>query len=232
MNKLYVFSCMILAWSCQSPVNESTAEGEHAAKGGHHHGHANEHMNKRTFEELVASFESPERAEWQKPDSVVAFLGELQGKTVMDIGSGTGYFSFRLAGAGATVICADVDERFLNYIVEHRAEKGYSEEQVQTRKIPYDSSNLKAGEVDLVLIVNTYHHIENRVAYFAEVKSGLKPGGKLVVIDFRKEEMPVGPPIEMKMKAEKIEAELRESGFAEIDVNDSLLPYQYIVTAY
>ena len=73
-------------------------------------------MNQRPFEELVAHFEDPSRDEWQKPDAVLAQLGDLQGKKVMDIGSGTGYFSFRMAKAGAQVICADVDERFLEYI--------------------------------------------------------------------------------------------------------------------
>jgi len=230
MKKFYLL-CLLFAWGCQNNTNQSTVEEDHTENHGHHHGHANEHMNKRPFEELVANFESPERAEWQKPDSVIAFLGDLEGKTVMDIGSGTGYFSFRMAEAGANVICADVDERFLNYIAERRAEKGLTEAQVETRKVPYDSSKLQEGEADLVIIVNTYHHIENREDYFAEVKRGLKPGGRLVVIDFRKEETPVGPPLEMKITEEKVMDELREAGFTDMQVNNDLLPYQYIITA-
>lgn len=231
MKKLAYLLCLLFAWGCQNNTNQSTVEEDHTENHGHHHGHANEHMNKRPFEELVANFESPERAEWQKPDSVIAFLGDLEGKTVMDIGSGTGYFSFRMAEAGANVICADVDERFLNYIAERRAEKGLTEAQVETRKVPYDSSKLQEGEADLVIIVNTYHHIENREDYFAEVKRGLKPGGRLVVIDFRKEETPVGPPVEMKITEEKVMDELREAGFTDMQVNNDLLPYQYIITA-
>ena len=231
MKKLVYLLCLLLAWGCQNNTNQSTVEEDHAENHGHHHGHANEHMNKRPFEELVANFESPERAEWQKPDSVIAFLGDLEGKTVMDIGSGTGYFSFRMAEAGANVICADVDERFLNYIAERRAEKGLTEAQVETRKVPYDSSKLQENEADMVLIVNTYHHIENREDYFAEIKRGLKPGGRLVVIDFRKEETPVGPPVEMKITEEKVMDELREAGFTDMQVNNDLLPYQYIITA-
>lgn len=231
MKKLVYLLCLLFAWGCQNTTNQSTVEEDHAENHGHHHGHANEHMNKRPFEELVANFESPERAEWQKPDSVIAFLGDLEGKTVMDIGSGTGYFSFRMAEAGANVICADVDERFLNYIAERRAEKGLTEAQVETRKVPYDSSKLQENEADMVLIVNTYHHIGDREDYFAEVKRGLKPGGRLVVIDFRKEETPVGPPVEMKIAEEKVMDELREAGFTDMQVNNDLLPYQYIITA-
>ncbi len=231
MKEVLYYLFFLLVLGCQNHAKQPTAEGHQTANHGHHHGHANEHMNKRPFEELVANFESPERAKWQKPDSVVAFLGDLRNKIVTEIGSGTGYFSFRLVEAGAKVICSDVDERFLNYITERRTEKGLTEQQVETRKIPYNSPKLKERETDMVLIVNTYHHIENRIGYFAEVRRGLKPGGRLVVIDFRKEETPVGPPVEMKMKAEKVINELRECGFTEVTVNNSLLPYQYIITA-
>ena len=85
--------------------------GEHHNQG-HDHNRSNEHMNRRSFEDLVANFESEDRAAWQKPGSVIALLGDLQGKTVLDIGSGTGYFSFRLADKGARVVAADVDKRF------------------------------------------------------------------------------------------------------------------------
>ncbi len=231
MKKVAYYFCLLLAMGCQSGNDHAVTEEPSNGHSGHHHGHANEHMNKRPFEELVANFESPERAEWQKPDSVIALLGDLQGKTVMDIGSGTGYFSFRLAKAGARVICADVDQRFLDYIAEGRSEQGMTEAEVETRKVPFDAPNLQEGEADLVLIVNTYHHIENRQDYFAEVKRGLKPGGRLVVIDFRKEETPVGPPVEMKIQEEQVMEELKGSGFSNMEVNNSLLPYQYIIIA-
>ncbi|RMG26118.1 MAG: SAM-dependent methyltransferase [Bacteroidetes bacterium] len=198
---------------------------------GHHHGHANEHMNRASFEELVSNFESSERKEWQKPEEVIALFGELQGKTIMDIGSGTGYFSFPLARAGARVIAADVDERFLNYIKEKKAEKGMSDEQIETRKVPYDSPLLDSAEVDEVIIVNTYHHIENRPQYFAQVHRGLKPGGRLWVIDFKKEETPHGPPLEMRLSPEEVQTELQQAGFASFTLNDTLLPYQYILIA-
>jgi len=197
----------------------------------HGHGDANAHMNQAPFESLVASFDSVERAAWQKPDEVIAALGDLAGKTVMDIGSGTGYFSFRLVAAGANVICADVDERFLAHIAARKTELGLTDEQMELRKVPFDSSLLSEAEADLVIIVDTYHHIQNREAYFAEVLAGLKPGGRLVVVDFFKRDQPVGPPTEMKLDSATIVEELRDAGFEELEVNEDLLPYQYIIFA-
>jgi len=192
---------------------------------------ANAHMNQSSLESLIANFDSPERVEWQKPDEVIAALGNLSGKTVMDIGSGTGYFSFRLVEAGANVICADVDERLLGHIAARKDELGITDAQMELRHVPYDSSQLRESEADTVIIVDTYHHIENRETYFAEVLEGLKSGGRLVVVDFFKRELPVGPPSRLKLEPETIIEELRAAGFEQFEVNEELLPYQYIIFA-
>ena len=83
-----------------------------------------------------------------------------------------------------------------------------------------------------MLIVDTYHHIEDRVAYFRQVRQGLTSGGKLVVIDFFKEEAPVGPPVEMKMAEETVMDELHQAGFEHVAVDVETLPYQYIITVW
>ena len=136
------------------------------------HGSANEHMHRSSVEDLIERFESPERDAYQQPQKVLEFLGDLQGKTVMDIGAGSGYFSVRLAEKGALVIAADVDDEFQEFLKD-RIEKN-NLQNIETRKIPYDSPDLKDEEADIVLMVNTYHHIENRPEYFAKVKKGYK----------------------------------------------------------
>ena len=103
----------------------------------------NTHMNERPFEDLVAEFESPERRKWQKPDSVITFIGAIQGSTVMDLGAGTGYFSFPLAKAGAKVIAADVDKRFIDYIEQRKAKDTIFSEKIETRLVPYDNPKFK-----------------------------------------------------------------------------------------
>lgn len=214
-------------------TNLACAQHDHHGHDHDGHNHANHHMNQRPLEELVAHFEDPARDEWQKPEAVLTQLGSLKGKTVMDIGSGTGYFSFRMAKAGANVICADVDERFLDYITQKvNDSETWAKNKIETRKVPFDSPALKSGEVDMVLIVDTYHHIENRVDYFREVRQGLKPNGKLVVIDFFKEDGPVGPPVEMKMSEEQVTSELRKAGFEHVTIDVETLPYQYIISVW
>lgn len=198
----------------------------------HGHGeHVNDHMNRSSFESMVANFESTERDQWQQPEKVLAFLGDLEGKKVMDIGSGTGYFSIRMLAAGADVISADVDDRFLEYIAARRDSLQIPVANWETRKIPYNSSSLQAGEVDKVVIVDTYHHIDNRPAYFAEVREGLKPGGTLYVIDFFKRELPVGPSLDHKISKEIVVKELQQAGYTYIELDTTLLPYQFLIKA-
>ena len=197
----------------------------------HKHGHANKHMNQNDFEDLVKRFESKERDEYQKPQEVLNYLGDIKGKKIMEIGAGTGYFSFRMVEAGAKLIAADVDERFQKYIQAKKEKLNISDEKLSLRKVPYDSPNLTDGEVDMALIVNTYHHIEQRAVYFAKVKKGLSKGGSLVVIDFFKKKLPIGPPLEMKISATQVQKELAEAGFSDFTVEQDLLSYQYIITA-
>lgn len=190
--------------------------------------HANDHMNQNSFQDLVNRFDSPARDAYQQPEKVLAYIGDVQGKKILDIGAGTGYFSFKLAAAGADVIAGDVDDRFQNYI-KHKIEKENAPK-LSLRKLPYDSPALAEQEVDKVLIVNTYHHIEDRIVYFGKVLQGLREGGELIVIDFKKQDGP-GPRVEMKMSADFITAELKKAGFTQLDVNDNLLEHQYIIRA-
>lgn len=190
---------------------------------------ANEHMHQSSVKELIERFESPERDAYQQPQKVLEFLGDVQGQTIMDIGAGSGYFSVKLAEKGAKVIAADVDDEFQGFL-QNRIEKN-NLDNIETRKIPYDSPNLKEEEVDMVLIVNTYHHIENRPEYFAKVKKGTKPNGELVIIDFFKSEIPVGPPLGHKVPINIVVNELKKAGYTSFNVNVDLLPYQYIIKA-
>lgn len=192
---------------------------------------ANEHMNQRPFEELVKTLERADRASWQKPEEVIALFGTVKNKKIIDIGCGTGYFSFRLIDSGATVIAADIDERFLQYVDSIKLARGISDKKLQTRKLPPNDPLLQKREVDMVFIVNTYHHLEDRVNYLRKVKNGLKQQGYIVVIDYFKKELPMGPPVSVKLSADDVIRDLKMAGFSTFKTEDKLLPFQYIVFA-
>ncbi|MGE3958560.1 MAG: class I SAM-dependent methyltransferase [Vicinamibacterales bacterium] len=78
--------------------------------------------------------------------------------------------------------------------------------------------------VDVVLIVDTFHHIPNRVAYLTALKANLKPGGRVAIVDFRKD-APQGPPVEFRFTPDQLTAELRQAGF-EVDASHDFLPQQ------
>jgi len=191
---------------------------------------ANAFMNRNSFETLVERFENAERTAYQKPEKVIQYIGDVQGQTIMDLGAGTGYFTFRLVDAGAKVIAADVDDRFLNYM-KQKADSLKVNNQIELRKVPYDSPKLKTNEVDKFLIVNTYHHIDDRTEYFKKVKSGLKENGEAIIIDFFKKKQEVGPPKRYCVSAEEVVEELKVAGFTDFKVEKDLLEYQYIVKA-
>ena len=225
---IFLFCLSIFSMACNHSKHEH-GHGQHKHEHGHkHHGHANHHMNETSFEDLVHRFDSPERDAYQQPDKVLAYIGDVRGKKILDIGAGTGYFSFKLAAKGAEVIAGDVDDRFQNYIKE-KIEKDNAPK-VTLRKLPYDSPALQKQEVDKVLIVNTYHHIEDRVNYFGKVLAGLRASGELLVIDFKKQDGP-GPPVKMKMSTDFIIKELKQAGFSDVEVNTTLLEHQYIIRA-
>lgn len=190
---------------------------------------ANEYMHKASTDDLINRFESKERDEYQQPHKVMQYLGDINGKAIMDIGAGTGYFSVKLAKQGANVIAADVNDEFQTFLKKRMEDNKI--DNITLRKIPFDSPDLKDNEVDMVLIVNTYHHIDNRVEYFAKVKKGTKNNGELVVIDFFKTDVPVGPPTDHKVSIDEVIAELKKAGYTSFEVNVDLLPYQFIIKA-
>ena len=191
---------------------------------------ANQYMHQAEFDQLVARFEDPARAEWQKPEKTIASLGPLDGKTVADIGAGTGYFSFPIAKKAAKVIAIDIDQRFLDCINQKKQTLKIGAN-LETRLTTPDSSGLKTGEADMVLIVDTYHHIEGRVEYLKKLKKCLRPNGVLVIIDFKKVKTPPGPPVELRLAQEQVESELKSAGFAIVSTDREMLPCQYIIKA-
>lgn len=225
--KIYSTFLMLLLFACQT-TEEKTAHSADKHQHATHHD-ANEFMHQSSTEELINRFESAERDAYQQPEKVLAWMGDFTGEKIMDLGAGSGYFSVKLARAGAQVIAADVDTAFQKHIQARM--QADSLENIELRLIPYDDPMLADGEVDKVLVVNTYHHIQDRVAYFQKVKTGLTAEGELLIVDYFVRELPVGPPPEHKVSAEVVQKELAEAGFQSVEKTDNLLEYQYLIRA-
>jgi arsenite methyltransferase len=175
------------------------------------------------------TYERAGRDEWQKPEQVVNALRLRPGSVVADIGAGSGYFTRRLAAKvlpGGIVYAVDIDENMLRHI--HKT----VEKQALRNIVPVLSATndpmLAPGSVDVIFICNTYHHFTNRADYNKRLARALKKGGRLVIVDYHKKQLPVGPPPDEKLSAEDVAKELSSAGF-KLSQNQQLLPYQYFL---
>jgi cyclopropane fatty-acyl-phospholipid synthase-like methyltransferase len=189
-------------------------------------GHQPMHHHFSDAERWAQVFDDPARAEWQKPDQVIAALALAPDARVADIGSGTGYFSVRMARAvpQGKVYGADLEPDMVKYLNARAAKE----------KLPNLSSILAAPDdprlpepVDLVLLVDTYHHIGDRADYFAKLRDRLRPGGRVAIIDF-KADSPTGPPRSGRIAPEEVDKEMKRAGYRRVAAHD-FLPYQYFL---
>ena len=177
-------------------------------------------------ERYAKSFDDPAREAWQMPSRVIDALALGRSALVADIGSGTGYFSVRLAKAipNGTVFAVDIQPEMLAY-VQKRA-KTEKLNNVVTVLANGTSANLPKP-VDAMLVVDTYHHIPNRRAYFSDLKKSLTPTGRVAIVDFKKD-APEGPPREFRFEAGEIIAEMTQAGYT-LDVRHEFLPRQHFL---
>jgi ubiquinone/menaquinone biosynthesis C-methylase UbiE len=191
--------------------------------------HEEMHRLHRDPQAYIAMLENPQRDAYQKPDEVVAALGLEPGETVADIGSGSGYFTLRFApkvGPGGRVYAVDVDPEMVRHLNRRLRDAGVRN--VQTVLADPADPLLPYASVDRFVVVNTWHHVEKQPEYLALMKRMLKPGGQVVMIDYHKRELPVGPPLAMKIAREDLVAQMAKSGFR-LAQEHTFLPYQYFL---
>lgn len=189
----------------------------------HQHRHVEAHgPHHPKGKQWIPALENPERDQWQKPEQVVAALKIQSGEVIADIGAGSGYFTRRFARHAAKVFAVEIDPELVTYLREHRPGN------VVVIQADPDDPKLPPASVDTVFICNVLHHIENRPAYYQKLKQALKPGGRIVIIDFYRKPLPVGPPPSMKLAKEEVISELTAAGFQLIQSLD-FLPYQYFL---
>ncbi len=190
------------------------------------HGAQPMHRHFSDAERWAQVFDDPARDAWQKPDQVIAALALAPQARVADIGSGTGYFAVRLARAvpEGKVYGADLEPDMVRHLNTRAAKEKLAN--LASHVAAADDPKLPAP-VDLVLVVDTYHHIGVRAQYFAKLRAALRPGGRVAIIDF-KLDSPTGPPPAARIAPAKVEKEMAQAGYRRIAVHD-FLPYQYFL---
>jgi len=174
-------------------------------------------------------FDDPGRDAWQRPNDVIAAMTIRPGMMVADLGAGTGYFTAylsRAVGPEGTVLAIDPEPDMVKHLGQRAHKDGLG------NVLPvlglFEDPFLPRGRVDRVLIVDTYHHIDDRLDYFGRMRRDMAPGGRLVVVDFHKRPLPVGPSPEHKLERDTVVYEMEHAGWR-LDGEVKTLPYQYVL---
>lgn len=216
LNLIFLF-LLFLLFSCKDPVHPSST--------------ITPQVSNNKFEKELANNKS--RDVWQQPSAVLDLLGNLDGKTVADIGSGTGFFAFRTLLRNAHVIAIDIDPKMLAIIEGFKMNLTHSmQEKLETRLALPNDPKISQDEVDVILIINTIGYIENRIDYLTNLKNKLPESGKLMIVDFKSKILPIEAPDQSdRVPLFQLEKDLKSAGFTSITSNDNTLDYQYIVIA-
>lgn len=220
-----VAALLITACSRSAKREEHKEHADHTAARGDGHPHLLPHRFNNP-EAWAARWETPERDAWQKPDEVVAALNLPIGAKVADVGAGTGYFATRLARAvpDGKVFASDLEPEMVEYLQARAVREGLRH--MTAVQADEDDANLPE-QVDLVLMVNTHHHISERPAYFRKLAEDVAPRGRIAIIDYRPD-APMGPPPEHRLPADAVERDLSEAGFRVVE-RHAFLPHQYFL---
>jgi len=216
MNRNSWLKALLALWACAGLMAGSSAA---QSPGTHQHsfGDANKWAH---------IFDDPKRDEWQKPHEVIQALQLERDAVIADIGSGTGYFSARFANMvpKGRVYGVDTEPDMVKYLADRAKRDGLN----NVTAVAGEPGDPRLPEkVDMVVLVDVYHHIEDREQYFRNLRESLTPGGRVAIIDFRMDS-PEGPPRSARIAPAKVKDELKNSGYSLVHEHD-FLPRQYFL---
>ena len=182
----------------------------------------------------MARLESEERRLRQPPERLLQAIGVAAGLRMADVGCGPGFYALpaaRLVGPSGRVHALDLQEPMLARVRERVAAEGL--ENVLPARSEESRLPLDDGAVDLVLVANVLHEAADRVAFLREMRRVLAAGGRVAIVEWRKEPMGMGPPLEERLAEADVRSDLRDAGFGEPEILDAAVtgPTHYGVVA-
>jgi ubiquinone/menaquinone biosynthesis C-methylase UbiE len=172
--------------------------------------------------------ERAEREDEERPQKLVALMNLRPADVVADIGAGTGYFSFRIAPKvpEGRVLAVDIQPEMLDLLRAGAAERGVDNVEPVLGKI--DDPNLPAGKVDVALMVDAYHEFDHPREMMEGVVRGLKPGGRVVLVEYRGEDLNVPIKPLHKMTEAQAKKEMAAVGLKHVKTHPDL-PRQHVM---
>ena len=170
--------------------------------------------------------ERPSRAQEQRPDLLIENLGLEPELVVADIGAGTGYHSFRIAGHVERVLAVEIDPGWIQLLEEKARKTGV--ENLETVLGTVTDPRLPPESVDLVLMVDVYHELSHPREMMGAIKKALKPAGRVVLVEYRLEDPKVRVMKIHKMNEQQLIKEFVAHGFVWLETR-TVLPQQHLV---
>ncbi len=168
---------------------------------------------------------------WQRPGEILDLLGDIKGKTIADIGAGTGFFSFRLLFRDAKVIAVDIDPQMIEIMNDFKLNLDEIHKNNLTTRLalPNDPKVIQ-DEAEIFIIINTIGYIQNRRSYLQKLVNLLPENGKIMIVDFKRKSLPIAAsPIENRVPLFELENDFKNIGLTITESNDNMLDYQYIL---
>jgi len=171
----------------------------------------------------------PEREAEEGPDAALDAIGIGKGVTVADIGAGVGYFTWRLAariGPKGTVYAVDIQQGMLDRLRLNMAERKLANYEAVLGA--EDDPHLPSGRIDLALLVDVYHEFSQPQKMLRKIRASLAPAGRMVLLEYRKEDPQVPILPAHKMSVAEVKAEIEPEGFR-LEKTLENLPRQHIL---
>jgi ubiquinone/menaquinone biosynthesis C-methylase UbiE len=182
----------------------------------------NNKMSEHKFKpEFLARLNNPERLKDLPPDVLFSKFQVNNPKIIFDIGAGSGFFSVQMAKyfPESKIYACDISQEMLSWMSKNIIPEydQISLHIMEENQIPFDDCT-----GDVLIMINLHHELDNPELMLSECYRVLKPGGHIIIADWKKEEMPMGPPVEIRCIPEDTEIQLIKAGFMNITIDNHL----------